>query len=252
MNVSQRPFSSCCDLESMVSQKNLSLERDAAAVGTGIHHNWTLSDALFSNAAPRLPKLPMFSFNHISREVLNIEKSRQFYVDILGFEEVPRPGFDFEGYWLTGYGLNLHLILTTVPKERQKIKLMRIEYFHKYLPRVDHVAFISNDLKAVQEVLDRENVYYKVSEVGSEQKQIFLFDPDGNVIEIASPPPIFFFSSPAKVKDTHLISASQLTSESKDLDEYHHQGTDHRQLSGDTSSVESVDREDSVDQEEQV
>ena len=49
-------------------------------------------------------KLPMTSFNHIVIEVLSLEKSKTFYVDILGFEIIPRPPFECEGYWLNGYG----------------------------------------------------------------------------------------------------------------------------------------------------
>jgi hypothetical protein len=36
-------------------------------------------------------KLPIASFNHIAREVFSLEKSRHFYVDILGFQVIPRP-----------------------------------------------------------------------------------------------------------------------------------------------------------------
>lgn len=63
--------------------------------------NWTLTDALerntfntfnvidsFIKPIKSLPeekiKLPLRAFNHISREVLSLEKSKNFYVDILG------------------------------------------------------------------------------------------------------------------------------------------------------------------------
>ncbi|RYH23449.1 hypothetical protein EON65_17745 [archaeon] len=39
----------------------------------------------------------MASFNHVSREVLSLEKSKRFYIDILGFHEIPRPPFDCDG-----------------------------------------------------------------------------------------------------------------------------------------------------------
>lgn len=51
--------------------------------------NWTLSDALeksdkniSTKTSPM--RLPMNSFNHIAREVLSLEKSLNFYVDVLG------------------------------------------------------------------------------------------------------------------------------------------------------------------------
>lgn len=208
-------------------------------------HNWTLSDALNTpksatkgkikippglefyircniilyRVTVALPKIPLSSFNHVSREVLSLEKSRIFYEEILGFEVIPRPPFDCDGYWyvlciipyafnnqsvsyviskmltampililrLAGHGLNLHLIATSVPRERQAVKLRRIQHFSSALPRVDHIAFLTEDIKLVQGILDAHHVYYKhekLDSVGIEQ--LFLFDPDGNVIEISN------------------------------------------------------------------
>ena len=48
---------------------------------------------------------PLASFNHISREVINLERSKQFYSNILGFYEIPRPNLDCNGCWLYGYGI---------------------------------------------------------------------------------------------------------------------------------------------------
>lgn len=132
-------------------------------------------------------KLPITSFNHIAREVFNLEKSKTFYVDILGFQVIPRPMFDSEGYWLYGYGLSLHLVSTKVPEERKITKKARIKHFSTQLPRVDHIAFLSNDIQAVKGILDKAKVYYKhevLSSAGIEQ--LFFFDPDGNVLEVSN------------------------------------------------------------------
>lgn len=109
-----------------------------------------------------------------------------FYVDILGFDVCPRPPFDCAGYWLYGYGLSLHLVLTTVPEQRKQVKLNRIKHFSSALPRVDHFAFVTDDIMYVKSSLDEAKVYYKyvIGPVGIEQ--LFLFDPDGNVIEISN------------------------------------------------------------------
>mmetsp|Transcript_22655 Transcript_22655/g.20579 ORF Transcript_22655/g.20579 Transcript_22655/m.20579 type:complete len:255 (+) Transcript_22655:112-876(+) len=154
------------------------------------HHTWTLSDAVELDIIEKrkhIVKLPLKSFNHIAREVISIEKSRRFYVDILGFTEVPRPPFDCDGYWLFGYGLSLHLVATTVPEYRRQLKRTRIEHFSTALPQVDHMAFITDDLADIQKILDEEKVYYKADEPGKIGiKQIFFFDPDGNVIEVSN------------------------------------------------------------------
>jgi len=159
---------------------------------------WTITDLVNthnnaeSSGKNNAVKLPLASFNHIAREVLSLETSRKFYVDILGFQQVPRPPFDSEGYWLWGYGLSLHLVETTVPDERKSVKKARIKHFSTSLPRVDHFAFLTTDISYIKTILDDHKVYYKLDvpkNTGIEQ--IFLFDPDGNVIEISNcAPPV--------------------------------------------------------------
>lgn len=148
---------------------------------------YSLTDALAFKQEQKSVKLPLASFNHIAREVFNLEKSKMFYVDILGFEVIPRPMFDSDGYWLYGYGLSLHLVSTRVPDERKVTKKARIKHFSTQLPRVDHIAFISNNIQAVKNILDHAKVYYKheiTTIAGIEQ--LFFFDPDGNVLEVSN------------------------------------------------------------------
>ena len=45
--------------------------------------NWSLGDIIDSEEEETLP---LESFNHVSREVLNIERSKKFYCSILGFK----------------------------------------------------------------------------------------------------------------------------------------------------------------------
>ena len=126
----------------------------------GRYSRWTLLDAL--SFSPRKTsekvKLPLHSFNHVAREVLSLEKSKQFYHEILGFDVSPRPPFDCNGYWLYGYGLSLHLVETSVPMERRQVKINRIKHFSSALPRVDHIAFVTEDIFYVKGILDKAQV----------------------------------------------------------------------------------------------
>jgi len=127
----------------------------------GKHSRWTLLDTLYFSAAPKAAekvKLPLHSFNHVAREVLSLEKSKKFYHEILGFDVCPRPPFDCNGYWLYGYGLSLHLVETTVPLERRQVKINRIKHFSSALPRVDHIAFVTEDIVYVKGILDDAKV----------------------------------------------------------------------------------------------
>jgi len=95
--------------------------------------------------------------------------------------------FLFTGLWLNGYGLNLHLVQTIHTSHRKQLKYDRIVHFTNALPRVDHIAFITSDLKFIRKILSEAKVYFKEDAsdvIGIEQ--IFLFDPDGNVIEISN------------------------------------------------------------------
>lgn len=44
--------------------------------------------------------LPLLSINHISRVCRDVDATRRFYRDVLGFVEIKRPdSFDFDGSW---------------------------------------------------------------------------------------------------------------------------------------------------------
>jgi catechol 2,3-dioxygenase-like lactoylglutathione lyase family enzyme len=146
------------------------------------------------------------SFNHLSREVSDVEKSADFYKNVLGFMPIPRPAFEVGGEWLWGHGLNLHIVRTSNPEARQTLRRRRIKYFHENLPSVDHIAFIAKDCAVVKEMLDEDNIYYR--EFNSSKTgihQFFFFDPDGNAIEVSNcAPPIGETRCPLKeeaVKD---------------------------------------------------
>jgi catechol 2,3-dioxygenase-like lactoylglutathione lyase family enzyme len=149
------------------------------------HKAWNMSD---SQIPPhQRPRLPLKSFNHISKEVINLEKSKNFYCDLLGFVVVPRPPFEANGYWLWGYNLSLHLVLTSDKRKRKSVLKARYAHFTEALPRVDHFAFMTDDVSYVKEILDQANVYYKHEKpAGTGIEQLFFFDPDGNVIEVST------------------------------------------------------------------
>lgn len=102
----------------------------------------------------------------------------------MGFEEVERPPFECKGCWLSGYGLSLHLVASTVPDVRKRLKLSRIEHFSTCLPVTDHIAFMTDSIDYIKEILDKECVYYKLDSPTEGISQLFFFDPDGNVSKL--------------------------------------------------------------------
>jgi len=52
------------------------------------------------------------TIHHVSLNVTDLERSRRFYREILGLEEIARPPFDFPGAWFgVAGGQQLHLIV---------------------------------------------------------------------------------------------------------------------------------------------
>ena len=117
--------------------------------------------------------------------------STKFYKNLLGFIEVPRPPFESKGCWLYGHGLNLHLIQTKKIRERQVSDILRLMH-HKGMPIADHFAFLVENVKEIEEFLKENGVfYYQDYNQCTGTYQIFLFDPDFNVVEISNcAPPV--------------------------------------------------------------
>jgi catechol 2,3-dioxygenase-like lactoylglutathione lyase family enzyme len=104
--------------------------------------------------------------------ITDLGRSRQFYSGILGLKEKPRPDFDFPGAWYDLGDCELHLIGT---KEVLPAAASR--------PARDfHVSFLIEDYEGTKQALEKAGVAYR--EGSSGLAQIFVRDPDGNLIEL--------------------------------------------------------------------
>ena len=94
--------------------------------------------------------LPIEYIHHVSRVTRDLDKSIRFYSDVLGFQPLDRPGFNFRGAWLFNYGLQIHLIESADQEPpNNEIKA-----------RVDHIAFRVSDIEAVKRLLDEGGIEY--------------------------------------------------------------------------------------------
>jgi len=127
--------------------------------------------------------LPLKSVNHIARATRELDKLQEtidFYRDVLGFREIQRPGFDFPGAWLHGYGVQIHLIIDAEAASTGG----------RLSKRADHVAFHTSDIDAVANQLDALGIEYVTNTVPTTGvKQIFFHDPNGYHIEVGNYPP---------------------------------------------------------------
>lgn len=125
------------------------------------------------------------SLDHVTIVVKDLEQSRSFYVDGLGMEMVPRPGFSFDGRWFQAGDTQIHLIL-----EHEQSGPAGRDVNMGRSSRAHHFAFQVQDAHASEARLD-ELGYEFVSRTKARPDgaaQVFVFDPDGHIVELCSPP----------------------------------------------------------------
>ncbi|CAK9147136.1 unnamed protein product [Ilex paraguariensis] len=126
--------------------------------------------------------LQLKSLNHISIVCRSVEKSLDFYQNVLGFFPIRRPGsFDFDGAWLFSYGVGIHLLQSEDPANMPKISTIN--------PKDNHISFQCESMATVENKLKEmeiESVRSRVEEGGIYVDQLFFHDPDGLMIEICN------------------------------------------------------------------
>ncbi|KAL8152546.1 hypothetical protein V2J09_010306 [Rumex salicifolius] len=126
--------------------------------------------------------LRLTSLNHISIVCRSLQKSLNFYQNVLGFIPIRRPGsFDFEGAWLFNFSFGIHLLQSDDPENMPPIS--------KINPKDNHISFQCESMGNVEDMLKNMNVEYvksRVEEGGIGVDQIFFHDPDGMMIEVCN------------------------------------------------------------------
>jgi catechol 2,3-dioxygenase-like lactoylglutathione lyase family enzyme len=116
--------------------------------------------------------------HHVSRQTQKLEETRRFYVDVLGFRELPsRPNFPFRGAWLYGSGIQIHLIDEPYGESSNKPPD----------PSENHIAFMIEDLDAAEETLKQHGIgYLRRQSRDGKSEQIFFRDPEGWMVELGN------------------------------------------------------------------
>ena len=111
--------------------------------------------------------------NHFTVLSDDLEATKKFYCDLLGFEVGARPNFQFPGYWLwVGDQPILHVI------HRKQLNEVRAGV-------IDHMAFSASDVKGVKARFDAASVKYDLRrQKDSGIWQLFTYDPNGAKVEL--------------------------------------------------------------------
>lgn len=114
----------------------------------------------------------------------NPSNTAAFFEQVLGFRRLRRPpSFDsFDGAWLCGLGMEVHLI-----QQRTNIS-DRIA--NELDPRADHISFLTPDIDLVSCELRKRNVKYVQNEFEADAiRQLFFREPSsGILIEVSDNP----------------------------------------------------------------
>ena len=114
--------------------------------------------------------------NHFTVLSSDLEKSKAFYIDILGLKEGYRPPFAFPGAWLyAGNQAILHIMASRpMPENAAGV--------------IDHLAFTACNLQTVVDTLKQYDIPYELHRLkGLENWQLFCHDPDGAKVELDFP-----------------------------------------------------------------
>jgi glyoxylase I family protein len=118
------------------------------------------------------------SVHHVSFAVSDLARSLAFYQGLLGLEPVERPDFGIPGAWLSVGNAQVHLIETPAGAEVGAPP-------PGLSPLANHQAFAIEDYGATLGRLRDRGV--EVLETSPDQGQLWIRDPDGNVIELIDP-----------------------------------------------------------------
>lgn len=126
--------------------------------------------------------MPIARLDHVLVLTDDIETTKAFYCDALGFEPGDRPPFPFSGYWLYLDGAPcLHVA------DRGEYGAQAERMGLATGPAVDHVAFGGSDYDAIAARLEAAGVEPVANEVPGALRQLYVTDPNGVRIELNVP-----------------------------------------------------------------
>lgn len=129
--------------------------------------------------AQNIPAKSGATLNHIALYVLDLQKSTQFYLTVIGLDSIPEPFHDGHHTWFSiGPKSHLHIISgvkTELPKEKNTHLCFTVASVDDFIPRLT-----KNNVPYENWLGDKMAITKRVDGV----KQIYFQDPDGYWIEI--------------------------------------------------------------------
>ena len=130
--------------------------------------------------------MPVTTLNHYLVRCNDLEKTRVFYCDVLGFEEMPRPDFPFPGYWLGVDGqIQVHMAPHGIANAETYYLGTAKDSATTNSGVIDHIAFLATEPEAMHRRFESVGVptrkrYFPEFNLF----QMFVVDPNGLTIEL--------------------------------------------------------------------
>jgi catechol 2,3-dioxygenase-like lactoylglutathione lyase family enzyme len=116
--------------------------------------------------------------NHFTVLSSDLEKTKDFYIHILGFQEGYRPSMASTGAWLYT-GDQKHSILHIMAERPMPDSAPGV---------IDHMAFSATNLQSAINTLKQHGLEYKLNRLNELGIwQLFFHDPDGAKVELDFP-----------------------------------------------------------------
>ena len=126
------------------------------------------------------------SLNHYFVRANDLEATRNFYCDVLGFEEMPRPDFPFPGYWL---GVDGQVQVHMGPHGIDNADVYYLGSGQSSATTnsgvIDHIAFLATEPESMHKRFEAKGIparkrYFPEFNLF----QMFVVDPNGLTIEL--------------------------------------------------------------------
>ncbi len=125
--------------------------------------------------------MPLRGLEHVLVLTDDLEATRAFYCDVLGFEAGERPQLEFPGYWLYLDGTAYVHIAERTAYEAHAAGLG----LERSIGPIDHVAFAAGGYEALVARLQGAGVQLVSNDVlAAAIRQLFFEDPNGVRIEL--------------------------------------------------------------------
>ena len=130
--------------------------------------------------------MPAESLNHYTIQARDVEKTKDFYEQIVGLKVGDRPPLNFPGYWLYCGGVpTVHLIGPRPENE----PIPDASGDPAKTGRLDHIAFSCEGLQDMKANLSGHGIKFDERVLPRlNMTQLFYYDPDGIAVECNFPP----------------------------------------------------------------